>query len=159
MYFLGHTACNWAPYHHFSRWRTSRLAGSPPLPENRIEVSDGCLSGSSERCRAITYTTPESPESVIRSWSGKNGTINIYNGTKYYNYDACNYSFFGRNYAVLHAYPLNSLGFSCAGVSVHYDQDVELTVIRVYLSWTDCLRIVKFFGPNKSRLYRQCFNG
>jgi len=27
----------------------------PPLPEDRIKVSDGCLIGSSDKCRAINY--------------------------------------------------------------------------------------------------------
>jgi hypothetical protein len=133
----------------------------PPLPDNRVKVSDVCLSGSSARCRAINYITPESPESVIRSWSGKDVAFNTRhdsdNGT--YNYEACNYNIFGIIYAVLHTYPHESFGLSCAYVGVHYDQEEELTHIRVYLSWTNCLSIVKIFVPYSHWLYRHCYNG
>jgi len=136
----------------------------PPLPEDRIKVSDGCLIGSSDKCRAINYITTQSPESVITDWSDISKLLKTstspYTGETYYTYEACNHSFLGYQYAALHVTPHQRAGFPCAAVSVHYDNSKKATVIRTSLLWTTCLRIIQKYVPYDNYwLYRHCYNG
>ncbi len=126
MCFIEHTACNSRAHPcYFSDGEHLAWQVVPLLPDNRTKISVGCLSASSARCRAISYVTLESPESVINSWPGFNTRTDSDNGTIYYNYEACNYNILGINYAVLHTYPHPSFGSSCTYVTVHYDQEEE----------------------------------
>jgi hypothetical protein len=136
----------------------------PPLPEDRIKVSDGCLIGSSDKCRGIDYMTTKSPESIIADWSDVSKMIitstSPYIGEIFYTYEACNHSFLGYQYAALHVMPHHRAGFPCAGVSVYYDNSRQATVIRTDLLWTNCLRIIQKYVPYQiSWLYRHCNNG
>ena len=80
--------------------------------------------------------------------------------TIYYEYEACNKSFLGNQYTALHVKIHERDGSPCARVSVYYDNSEKMTHIRILLSWTNCLRIIKKYIPYDSNwIYRPCYNG
>ncbi len=136
----------------------------PPLPADRVQVSDACLSGSSDRCRSIGYLTTQSPESVIVYWSNTSGLVetgrNPTTGAIFYIYEACNKNFLGNQYTALHVKIHQRDGSPCARVIVYYDNSEKMTHIRIDLSWTNCLRIIEKYMPYDSNwIYRPCYNG
>ena len=135
----------------------------PPLPEDRVKVRDSCLVASADRCRNIEYVTAQSPESIIAHWSDISDLVevrpNLVTGENAYVYDACNQGFWGYQYAVLHETPDPGDGAPCARLVVAYDNSEKTTHIRIGLSWTNCLHIIKKYAPYGSWINRPCNDG